>query len=206
MYELNLIKKMLVTSERKRKGSKILRILTFLTHLAVLGVIGATYMQYNEIHIYDKKISTIRESIAGQRNIMHMIGGRAVYVNEIEKEWEEYYFKLSIINEVISQNTNLGLILRELGLYLPVPDKIVAMDIASASNVLSTEIRAGSLGINEDIFRMEEILREAFARSVYIMPNVSVTGRREFMVRGDRVDAVSVQIPVDTRKKLQGQN
>jgi hypothetical protein len=191
MYELNLIKKLVLTSEKQRKGVKVLKLLTLLVHIAIICVLFLTWLKVSETERYNQEIDKIRQDIFAKR--------ASINIREVEKEWEGYYYKLSVIAELTAKNTNFGLILREFGLYLPVADKICTININN-SNTLMTEIAVRSLSKDSDIYQYEPIIRKAFEKSLFIGQNISVQGRSTVLIKKSSVEAIRLQMPVDTRK------
>ena len=182
---------MLATSELQRKGTRVLRILTFFVHVSIIALAAMMFLKVNETGHYSTKIDEVRKSITSKRE--------ASQVREVEQEWEGYYFRLAMIREVISKQTNLGLILRELGLYLPAEDKIATLDL-NINNNLTTEILARSIPRDADIFQYESILRAAFERSRFIGRDISTLARTQVMIRNANVDTIKVQMRADTRR------
>ena len=190
MYELNLLKKALAVSEIQRKSNRVFRVLMFFVHIAIIAVLILTWLKLEDTERYSQMISVVRSDIASTRE--------AARIREIESVWEGRFFQLATIREIISNQTNFGLILRELGLYLPGDDRIATLNLHQNNNLV-VEVRARTVPPYADIFQYQEALRDAFERSRFIGRDIATIARTSVVVRGDNVDTIQVQMRADTR-------
>ena len=193
MYELNLVAKALVKTQKNLKAVKFLKILSFFITVAILGLCAFIVYTFLEVYNYSEKINNLKMGIDEKRRIYK--------VKDVEAEWTLNYYKLLAIKDIIASNTKTGLMLREVGLYMPKGDKICKFSL-NAENKIRAAVKIKDWTPKYDIKSYPAIFEEAFSRGTYLGKPVTVDEKPEdLMIAGRKVEVVNVAIPYVTEKK-----
>jgi len=187
MYDINLVGKIIKSSERNMKIVRFLRVLSFLLTLLLLGVLGVSAYTFLTIQKTIEEIEALRGQIDDTR--------RMNKVKDVENQWTEYYFKILAIKDIISGNTKAGLMLRDIGLYIPAGDNIVGIELTK-DNKIVTLAKIKDFSPKYDLPSYAKVLKESYARSSFIGEPISIgTTTVSVTVSGQQIDAVRVTIP-----------
>ncbi|MDR3113069.1 MAG: hypothetical protein LBU09_01700, partial [Endomicrobium sp.] len=128
MYDINLVGKVVLSSERNMKVVKFLKLFSLFLTLALIGVLGLTAYTFIKIQDATVKINLLRGQIEDARRVHK--------VKDVENQWMEYYYKLLAIKDMTSQSTKAGLLLRDIGLYIPEGDKLVSIELTKQNQII----------------------------------------------------------------------
>jgi len=166
MYEINLLERTIVSSQKNIQTIKLLRLFSLLLTLGVLAVCALVAYTFLETYRTTERINQLKIDIDSKRRINK--------VKEIEGEWTLNYYKLSAVKDMIKNNTKTGLMLREIGLYMPKDDKIGNFILLSDHN-----IKEGMKFKDYDVKNIQDYtdkLKDAYSRSMYVDSGTIVIG------------------------------
>jgi len=193
MYDINLVGKVVLSSERNMKVVRFLRLFSFFLTLALLGVLGLSAYTFLKIQDTTEKINLLRGQIDDSRRLNK--------VRDVENQWTEYYFKILAIKDIISNNTKTGLLLRDIGLYIPAGDNIVGIELTNDNKIIKLA-KIKDFTPKYDLPSYAKILQESYARSSFIGEPIFIdTATVSVTVSGQNIEAVRATIPYTAGKK-----
>jgi hypothetical protein len=175
------------------KVVKFLKLFSLFLTFALAGVVGLSAYTFVKIQDTAIKINLLKGQIEDSRRLNK--------VKDVENQWTEYYYKLSAIKDIISQSTKAGLLLRDIGLYMPEGDKIVGIEL-NKNNQITELAKIKGFSADYDIASYAGILKESYSRSSFIGEPIVVNPETSTVtVSGLKVEAVRVEIPYTPEKK-----
>ena len=193
MYEINLVKKVLVRSQQNLKAVKFLKVFSLFLTLAIFGLCALCVYTFFNVYETEEKINKIRIGIDEKRRIYKL--------KDVEEEWTLNYNKILAIKELISNNTKAGLLLRDIGIYIPAGDKLGTFELTDA-NLIKESVKIKNFSDKYDIQGYAEILKDSYLRSSFIGEPITIAEKPETIsVKGRNIDVVLVTIPYVTEKK-----
>lgn len=187
MYNINLLGKAMVTSEKNMKTVRFLKLFSLLlTFLFIFILIYSLYTFY-KMHNTTIEIIDLKDKIDASRRINK--------VKEFEQNWLTDYYKVMAIKDLISNNTKTGLLLREAGLYIPEGDKFCGFELTE-SNEIKGLLKPAKVPIAEEFKIYAENLQEAYTRSAFFgQPIVFEEEIQDITVKGRKVQVIKFTIP-----------
>lgn len=192
MYKINYITDIVKKNKTEIYFIKFSKILNLFVQIAIVFFIVRSVFLFKQIGQYNENIKQIKQSIEEKRQSNNM--------DAVEKEWNGYYFKLTAMREQLQNNTNYGLILKELGNFLPNDDSVTTV-VAKDNNMLVNLI----LGKNKlkelkNVYDYENVLKMAFDRSLYFDKNIKIELLYEDKIDGKLINLLKVNMPIYSRK------
>lgn len=190
MYEINLVGKAIVKSQKNIILVKILKLLSLFLTFAIIGLCGLVVYTFLMAVQTNENIMKLRGSIDEKRRI-HKI-------KDVEAEWTLNYNKMLAIQDLTSNNTKTGLLLRDVGLYIPPGDKIVTFALTPENKMVEL------LKLNDikAIHEYADILAESYSRSTFFGEPIEIDGElKEMDIKGRKITVAQVTIPYVAEKK-----
>lgn len=193
MYEINLVQRAIVSSEKSQKAVKFLKLISLLLTFAIIGLMAYTVHTVME---RDKVIDQINELKMKIDEIR-----RLNKIKDTEGEWTRNYNKMLAITDMISNNTKSGLMLREVGLYMPTGDYICSFALMP-DKTIKQSIKAKVLSDSRyELPLYSEVIKNAYERSTYLGVDPIEIGERETLeIKGRKVEVLNVTMPFVTEK------
>jgi hypothetical protein len=193
MYDINLVGKVVLSSERNMKVVRFLKVFSFFLTLALLGILSLSSYTFLKIQDITGKIIILKGQIEDSRRINK--------AKDVENQWSQYYYKLLAIKDILSSNTKAGLLLRDIGLYMPDGDKIVGIELTKNNQIMELA-KIKNFTPEYNLLSYADILKESYSRSSFIgEPIVIDTATVSVTVSGQKVDALRVVIPYTSSDK-----
>ncbi|MDR2191648.1 MAG: hypothetical protein LBO62_02035 [Endomicrobium sp.] len=186
MYDINLVGKVVLSSERNMKVVRFLKVFSFFLTLALFGVLALSSYTFLNIQETTGKITILRGQIEDSRRISK--------AKDTENQWTEYYYKILAIKDIISRNTKTGLLLRDIGLYMPDGDKIAGIELTKDNQIIELA-KIKKFTPEYDLLSYAGILKESYSRSSLIGEPIVVDANPVTVtVNGQKIDAAKVVI------------
>jgi hypothetical protein len=195
MYEINLVQRAIVSSEKSQKAVKVFKVFSLLLTFAIIGLLGYTAYTILERDKVIDQINELKIKIDEKRRLNK--------VKEVEAEWTRNYNKLLAIKDMTANNTKTGLMFREVGLYMPTGDFLCAFSF-TPGKIVHEAIKAKALSdVKYDVRTYSDTIKEAYERSSYLGSDpIVVDDKRETLeVKGRKVEVLNVTMPYVTEKK-----
>lgn len=193
MYEINLVEKVIVRSQKNLKAVKFLKVLSLLMTIAILALGVLCVYTFIKVYETEEKINQIKIGIDEKRRIYRL--------KDVEAEWTLNYNKILAVNNLISNNTKAGLLLRDVGMYIPAGDKIGTFELTD-KNEIKESVKIKNFNEKYDIQGYAEILKDSYLRSSFFGEPITIAEKSELIsVNGRNIDVVFVTIPYVTEKK-----
>lgn len=195
MYDINLVQRVIVSSEKNQKAVNLFKIVSLLLTFAIIGL--CAYIVYT-IMERDKVIEQINELKIKIDEVR-----RLNKIKDIEAEWTLNYNKMLAIKDMTTHNTKAGLMFREVGLYMPEGDFLCAFDL-QADNNIKEAVKAKALADTRyDVKAYSDTIKSAYERSSYLGKDpITIEDKRESLeIKGRSVEVLKVTMPFVTENK-----
>ncbi|MCL2144130.1 MAG: hypothetical protein FWH43_01350 [Endomicrobia bacterium] len=195
MYNINLVQRVIVSSEKNQKAVNFFKIVSLLLTFAIIGLCGYTVYTVMERDRVIDQINELKMKIDEIRRLNK--------IKDIEAEWTLNYNKMLAIREMITQNTKAGLMLREVGLYMPEGDFLCSFALLP-DNTIRESVKAKALSDTKyDVKTYSDTVKDAYERSTYLGTDpITVDDARETIeIKGRKVEVLNVTMPFVTEKK-----
>jgi len=189
MYNINLIGRNIVRLKKTVRIVNVFKLFSLLLTFVLLGVFALSVMTFLKKDDATGKIEKLKMNIDEERRLNK--------VKSIESEWEANYYRLLAVRDIITNRTQAGLLLRDIGLYIPEGYRIVRFELTPDKIIkMSVQVK----GLKRDRFQLnttEEELKNFFSRSDLIGEPVEITVPKDSMkVKGRAVDVINVTVPL----------
>ncbi|MCL2389887.1 MAG: hypothetical protein FWC88_00470, partial [Endomicrobia bacterium] len=111
MYNINLIGRNIVRLKKTVRIVNVFKLFSLLLTFVLLGVFALSVMTFLKKDDATGKIEKLKMNIDEERRLNK--------VKSIESEWEANYYRLLAVRDIITNRTQAGLLLRDIGLYIP---------------------------------------------------------------------------------------
>ncbi|MDR2426926.1 MAG: hypothetical protein LBD46_07120 [Endomicrobium sp.] len=201
MYNINLVQRVRVSSKKSLKAVKFFKIISLLMTFAIAGLIAHTVRTLMEIEKVIDQINELKIKIDEIRRLNK--------IKDSESEWTLNYNKMLAIKDMISNNTKTGLMLREVGLYMPEGDFLCSF-ILTPDNIIKETVKVNALSAAKNFKDLKydknsyiETIKTAYERSSYIGKDpIEINGDpEEIEIKRHKVRVLNVTMPFVTGKK-----
>ena len=121
MYSFNYIEGVITKEKYGNVFVRVLKVLNFVVHVMIILIILLAILKTAETKSYNAKIAQAKSDIEQKRATTQIV--------EIEKEWENRYYKILAVKEQLKACTKYGFVLKDFGTYLPDYDAITNLSI-----------------------------------------------------------------------------
>ena len=189
MYNINLIGRNIITLKKTLKIVKVLKLFSLLLTLVLLGAFVLSAMTFLQTDNAMERIQKLKVSIDEERRLNK--------VKSIESEWEVNYYKLLAVQDIISKRTQTGLLLRDIGLYIPEGYKIARFKL-TPDNMINMSVQIKGFSRDKSQIKIyEEKLKNFFSRSDLIGESVEITVPKDSVkIKGISVNVIDVVVPL----------
>lgn len=171
MYNINYVEGLVNKEKYNYLILKILKIFNLLVHFAIVFLFVLAFFSYEELASVKSEITDAKNSILQKRG--------KYKINQMEKEWDYYYYRLKAIKDLNAKSSKYSYILKELGQYLPEGDFVVeftSVDKNTNIELVPEEDRLKSLS---SFYDYAEVLNNSFAESTYMKKEFTVKNTKE---------------------------
>lgn len=193
MYNMNFIDGLITKEKYGSAVVRFLKICNFFVHLGIVFIFIMVFLTKMDIDNYNRKIENTKAEIETKRTTNK--------IDEIEKTWETYYYKLLSIKTQVDGHTSYAYVFRDLGLYLPTDNHIVDITCfkAGASTVNMT-IDKEQLKKLTSFYDYAPFLNSAFEKSSYLGHEVVITNLEDEKIQKVEIKKLTVSVPVRVKK------
>lgn len=186
MYSTNYIEGLIAKERYSLILLRVMKIINLLAHIAIVLLFIVSY-NLNETAVeFNDKITTVKGSILNKMGKFK--------INQMEKEWDFYYYRLKAIKELNDRSTKYAFKFKELGQYLPEGDYLVNFD--GAGNGMSMDLipNEEKLETLSSFYDYAEIINSAFEKSTYMKKEFSVKNTKESKVGNKKFNLLNLKI------------
>ena len=141
-------------------GVRIFKILTLVVHLLIIFLVVSIFNIKDKIIDYNNKISEIKQLIEEKR--------ASSDVEDKEKMWNEYYYKLLAVQELLRSKTKYSLAIIDLGTYFPKDSTILSLSCSGDELKISIYVEKDIIKTLNSFYDYAKTLNVAFEKSTYI--------------------------------------
>ena len=142
-------------------GVRIFKILTLVVHLLIIFLVVSIFNIKDKIIDYNNKISEIKQLIEEKR-------ASSSDVEDKEKLWNGYYYKLLAVQELLRSKTKYSLAIIDLGTYFPKDSTILSLSCSGDELKISIYVEKDIIKTLNSFYDYAKILNVAFEKSTYI--------------------------------------
>ena len=141
-------------------GVRIFKILTLFVQLLIIFLVVSIFNIKNKIIDCDNKTSEIKQLIEKKR--------ASSDIEDKEKLWNEYYYKLLAVKEILQSNTKYSLAIIDLGIYFPKDSIILSLSCGGDELKISIYVEKDIIKTLNSFYDYANNLKLAFEKSTYI--------------------------------------
>ena len=171
MYSINFVENLVSKEKYSYIALRILKIFNLLVHFAIIFLLVISFFAYEDLVDFSDRINTIKGSVLQKRG--------KYKINQMEKEWDYYYYRLTAIKELTSKGSKFSYIFKEIGQYLPEGDYIININLVgkdSSIELCPDEERLKNLS---SFYDYAEVLNSSFADSPHFKKEFTVKNTKE---------------------------
>ncbi|MBQ3834798.1 MAG: hypothetical protein II816_04720, partial [Elusimicrobia bacterium] len=160
MYNINYVENLVNKEKYNYLILKLLKILNIVVHFAILALFVLSFFSYDNLTSITSEITDVKNSILQKRG--------KYKINQMEKEWDYYYYRLKAIKELNAKSTKFSYMLKELGQYLPEGDFVVSVTNIDKNTNIELVPEDDRLKSLSSFYDYAEVLNNSFADSTYM--------------------------------------
>ncbi len=186
MYNINYVENLVSKEKYSSIILKLLKVINLLIHIAIIFILVLSFFSYEDLLDFGDRINTIKGSVLQKRG--------KYKINQIEKEWDYYYYRLTAIKELNDKGSKYSHIFKELGQYLPTGDFI--LNISSNDKGINFELCPDTERLRElsSFYDYAEVLDNYFAESSYLNKEFTVKNTKEERIGRKTLNILNVKI------------
>lgn len=161
MIRMNYINAYIVKEKKSSLvGIRIFKILTLFAHLLIIFLVVGVFNTKNKIIDCNNKITEVKQLIEEKR--------ASSDVEHKEKIWNEYYYKLLAVKELLRSKTKYSLAIIDLGVYFPKDSAILSLSCGGDELKISIYVEKDIIKTLNSFYDYANNLKIAFEKSTYI--------------------------------------
>ena len=186
MYSNNFVDGLITKEKYGSVFVRFLKIVNFLVHLGIIAIFVFTVLKINEINEYNLKITETKKNIEIKRSKNN--------INEAEKEWEIYYYKILAVKEQLQTCTHYGYVLKDFGVFIPTDNSIIDLSCIGKDVNSSWYISKDKLKDLVSFFDYAPTLNSAFEKSEYITNDFLIETMEKETLAKREINALKLKI------------
>ena len=171
MYSFNYIEGVITKEKYGNVFVRLLKFLNFLVHVLIILIILLAVFRTFETKKYNAKIVQAKSNIEQKRSTTQIF--------EIEKEWENYYYKILAVKEQLKACTKYGFVLKDIGTYLPDYDAITSLSIEGSAINMDLYVNREKLKKLTSFYDYAPMINDSFKNSSYLLNNAVIQDLEE---------------------------
>ena len=191
MYSMNIAASLFKKSKVKSIFIRFLQVLNIIFQVLIIFFLIMAFFMSKSAKKYETAGYVLKKTVFEQRSSKN--------IDETLKFWQEDSFKLSVIKKQIEKSSRYGIVMKELGNYLPDGDLVHAVAIEGANVELILKVNKNKL-VKKVVSKEEnkKVLKKQFEKSVcFAKGNIKV----EYVVANEKeTDAKSGRISLKNLK------
>ncbi len=186
MYSINYVENLVSKEKYSSLILKLLKIINLFIHIAIVFMLVLSFFSYEDLLDFGDRINTIKGSVLQKRG--------KYKINQIEKEWDYYFYRLTAIKELNDKGSKYSYIFKELGQYLPTGDYIINMSSNDKNINFELSPDEDRLSDLSSFYDYAEVLDNYFAESTYLKKEFTVKNTKEERIGRKTLNILSVKI------------
>lgn len=188
MYNNNFIDGFVTKEKFGNNFVRIIKIVNFFVHLIIISILLFSFLKYFEIINYNNKIIEVRTNIDRQRSENDIL--------EKEKEWEKLYYEILAIKEMLKNCTNYSYVLKDIGIYIPSKDFIIALSLVGNEVKMDWFINKEKLKNLISFYDYASILNSAFEKSEYIKNSFLIETMEKKNIYNQEINSLKIKVEI----------
>ncbi len=177
VISINYVNSLVIKKRYSSIFFRIIKLLNLLAHLLIVLLLILSYNINNDIVACNNKITKIKSLIEEKRATNN--------ITDKENVWTTYYYRLLAIKELLSKNTNYGVVFTDLGTFFP-KDAMILNTYCSGNELkIAFYVDKTTMEKLGSFYDYVNILKTSFEKSTYIKKDDIVV---EKVVNADSID------------------
>ena len=194
MYKINYVSNLVSKNKKEIFAIRFGKIFTLFVQIAIVVLIFKTIDLSDRIKVCNNNIDKIKTLISEKRE--------KIYVNNIEKDWTTYYYKLKAVKQMLSNRTAYGLLLKNFAEVIPAENHVA--DIVVDSNSLKFDFeftKDKKEKYSENLYQYLEEVKGLFENNSYFNKDkMEILNIKEQQKINDKmVDLLEIKIGCKTK-------
>ena len=193
MYSFNYIEGVITKEKYSNVFVRVLKILNFLVHVLIILIIFFAILRVIETKSYNIRVAQAKNNIEQKRANTQIV--------EIEKEWENCYYKILAVKEQLKSCTKYGFVLKDFGTYLPDYDAITNLSLVGNAINLDLFVNREKIRKMTSFYDYAPILSSSFEKSEYIKNKMIIETMERQKVHKKEIGVIKIKTEVKDNKK-----
>lgn len=185
MYSFNYIEGVITKEKYGNVLVRVIKFANFLVHVLIILIILFAILKGVETGSYNSKVAQAKNNIENKRSTSQII--------EIEKEWENCYYKIMAVKEQLKESTTYGSVLKDFGVYLPDYDAVTKLSMEGNSADLDLFVNREKLKKMTSFYDYTPVLTSSFEKSEYIKNRMVIETMERQKIHGKELGIMKIK-------------
>ena len=185
MYSFNYIEGVITKEKYGNVLVRVIKFANFLVHVLIILIILFAILKGVETGSYNSKVAQAKNNIENKRSTSQII--------EIEKEWENCYYKIMAVKEQLKESTTYGSVLKDFGVYLPDDDAVTKLSMEGNSADLDLFVNREKLKKMTSFYDYTPVLTSSFEKSEYIKNRMVIETMERQKIHGKELGIMKIK-------------
>ena len=192
MYSFNYIEGVITKEKYGNVFVRVLKVLNFVVHVMIILIILLAVLKTAETKSYNAKIAQAKSDIEQKRATTQIV--------EIEKEWENRYYKILAVKEQLKACTKYGFVLKDFRTYLPDYDAITNLSVEGNAISLDLFVNKDKLRKMTSFYDYAPVLNSSFEKSEYVKNKMLIETMERQKVYKKEIGVMKIKTEVKEKK------
>ncbi|MBO7612184.1 MAG: hypothetical protein J6T23_08275 [Elusimicrobia bacterium] len=192
MYSFNYVEGVITKEKYGNVFVRVLKILNFVVHILIILIILLAILRTFETKTYNAKILQAKNNIEQKRANTQIV--------EIEKEWENRYYKILAVKEQLKACTKYGFVLKDFGTYLPDYDAITNLSLEGNAINLDLYVNREKIRQMTSFYDYAPILNSSFEKSEYVKNKMAIETMERQKVHKKEIGVIKIKTEIKEKK------
>lgn len=185
MYSFNYIEGVITKEKYGNVLVRVIKFANFLVHVLIVLIILFAILKGVETGSYNSKVAQAKNNIENKRSTSQIV--------EIEKEWENCYYKIMAVKEQLKESTTYGSVLKDFGIYLPDYDAVTKLSMKGNSADLDLFVNKEKLKKMTSFYDYTPVLTSSFEKSEYIKNKMVIETMERQKIHGKEMGIMKIK-------------
>ncbi|MBR3653912.1 MAG: hypothetical protein IKN62_00560 [Elusimicrobia bacterium] len=192
MYSFNYIEGVITKEKYSNVLVRVIKLANFLVHVLIVLIILFAILKGVETGTYNSKIAQAKNNIENKRSASQIV--------EIEKEWENCYYKIMAVKEQLKESTTYGSVLKDFGTYLPDYDAITKLSMEANTANLELFVNRDKLKKMTSFYDYAPVLSSSFEKSEYIKNKMLIETMERQKIHSKELGIMKIKAEIKEKK------
>lgn len=192
MYSFNYIEGVITKEKYSNVFVRVIKLLNFFVHILIILIILFAILKVFETGTYNSKIAQAKNNIENKRSTSQIV--------EIEKEWENCYYKILAVKEQLKGSTAYGSVLKDFGTYLPDYDAITNLSLEGNGANIDLFVNRDKIRKMTSFYDYAPVLSSSFEKSEYIKNKMLIETMERQKIHNKELGVMKIKTELKEKK------